>query len=133
MPQMPVKMSLSGSASLARLIEAPGFVRAQWAAHLTEKCHGRVGAAPPAIGRMATLDQLERLFAVVERFHSPFAQGWEFEEASIFETEAVYRDSGGQARSTPCVVILRTSRDLVCDLRILLDPGAISDWPFKPE
>lgn len=133
MPQMQVKMSPSGLANLARLIEAPGFVRAQWALHLTEKCHGRVGASAPAIGQAAILDLLERLYGVIERLHSPFVQGWDFEEATIIETEAVYRDRGGQPRSTPCVVILRTKGDLVCDLRILLDPSVIPGWPFEAE
>lgn len=97
---------------------------------LTEGCHGRIGTAPPAVGKVPVLEMLQSFYSVAERFHSPFAQAWEFREAAILETEVVYSERGGHLKSVPCAIILRTLDGFICDLRILLDPTGIPSWPF---
>lgn len=122
-------MTQSETPKLAELVRQAPFSAERWAVLIGEHCHGRIGHASPIIGRSALLDALTAFFSVVDRVESPFAQSWSIGDAHIIESEAIFLNREGARETTPCVIIARQKGGPLRDLRIVIDPTAIWNWP----
>jgi hypothetical protein len=110
---------------LERLLHARTFDSAAWDTLVATDLHVRIGNAQPMIGKDAALGELERFLNRVDSIGSGFCAMWRHREAIFAETEIAFTDACGVPRHIPCTFVARVTRDLVCDLRIHLDPSAI--------
>jgi hypothetical protein len=69
----------------------------------------RIGNAPAATGRQASLDALRSFLHCTDRFACGFCEIWSVREAIYVETELEYRGPDGAPRRIPCSVIARTT------------------------
>jgi hypothetical protein len=105
------------------------FDATAWAQVVAEDCHARIGNAPPAVGRNAVLKVLVALYAPIEGFGSDYFDSWTRREAVFIETDLAFRaGAAGRIDRIPCVAIMRVTRNLLRDFRLLLDPAPIPNW-----
>lgn len=128
---MAARMKQADPPQLSSLVRRPHFEIEEWSGIIDPNCHGRIGATKPVIGQVAVLERLEAFFSVVERVDSPYEQSWTIGDAQIIESECIYAERSGASGSTPCIVIARLRQGLVRDLRFVLDPSLIWNWPFR--
>lgn len=102
------------------------FDRRAWVEATGEKLHLRIANAPPALGRDASLDELERFIARVDGFGLGFCEVWRRREVIYVETDVQCSTRSAQAHRIPCAVIARTFDGLLQDLRFHLDPTPLA-------
>jgi hypothetical protein len=95
-----------------------------------EKLHLRIANAPPALGREASLDQLEHFLARVDGFGLGFCEVWRHREVIYVETDVQYSTYAALVHRIPCALIARTYEGLLQDLRFHLDPTPLSGEPL---
>ncbi len=108
-------------ALLKLLLTAPLDLTA-WAGVMGEDCHLRVANTPPAVGRAASLQQLAGFLHRIRGFGSSFCEVWRRREVMVAETDVVFAEPSGHVACVPCMIVVRTTRGLVRDLRFYLDP-----------
>lgn len=103
------------------LILARPFDTAGWMAASSPCLHVRIGAAPPCIGRAAALDALRGLLGRCVTIGAEYCEVWLLRGAIHVETDLRCPDAQGRLVTLPCVIIVRTARGLLIDLRFYLD------------
>jgi hypothetical protein len=111
-------------ALLKSLLTAP-FDLAAWAEVMGEDCHLRIANGPPAVGRDASLRQLSGFLHRIRGFGGSFCEVWRQREVMVTETDVIFAEPQGHLACVPCVIVIRTTRGLVRDLRFYLDPTPI--------
>lgn len=115
--------------ALRDLLLTRPFDRQAWVVATGEKLHLRIANAPPALGREASLDQLERFVARVDGFGLGFCEVWQRQEVIYVETDVQCSTRSDPVYRIPCALIARTFDGLLQDLRFHLDPTPLDAGP----
>jgi hypothetical protein len=108
--------------ALLKLLLTTPFDLAAWAGVMGEDCHLRIANRPPAVGRDASLRQLSGFLHRTRGFGGSFCEVWRRREVMVTETDVIFAERQGHLVCVPCVIVIRTTRGLVRDLRFYLDP-----------
>lgn len=106
---------------LKALLLARPFDAAGWMAASSPDMHVRIGAAAPCIGRAAALEALRGLLARCVTIGGEYCEVWPLRGAIHVETDLRCPDAQGRLVTLPCVIIVRSARGLLIDLRFYLD------------
>jgi hypothetical protein len=109
---------------MRELLTSP-FDRAVWEKVSSRVLHVRIGNAPVATGRDASLDTLAAFIMRIEGFGCKYCELWQRRAAIYAETEVHFRDQGGALCAIPCAVVARAPKGELVDLRFHLDPSPI--------
>jgi hypothetical protein len=118
------------AAALKLLLISRPFPDSLWEAATSASLLVRIGNAPAATGRQASLDALRTFLHCTDRFACGFCEMWVVKEAIYVETELEYRGPDGAPRRIPCSVIARTTHGLLHDLRFHLDPTPLPEFQY---
>jgi hypothetical protein len=118
------------AAALKLLLASRPFPDSLWEAATSPSLLVRIGNAPAATGREASLNALRTFLHCTDHFACGFCEMWTVKEAIYVETELEYRGPDGAARRIPCCVIARTTHGLLHDLRFHLDPTPLPEFPY---
>lgn len=125
---MPSKSHAARSMSIpavSRLFAARSFDRAAWDAAVAQDLHVRIGNAAPAIGKQNGLAELGRFFSRITSLGSGFRETCRSRETMFAELDVEFKDSEGETRRIPCVLVVRVAGAALVDVRLHLDPSPL--------
>lgn len=119
---MPEGSNRFTAADLKALLDR-GFDADQWHSATDEHFHVRIASRPRTLDRQSSIAQLGSLFARLTRVGCDFCELWQRRQAICAETDLCYLDESGSERAIPCVVVARSAKSRLIDLRLYFDPA----------
>jgi ketosteroid isomerase-like protein len=87
----------------------------------------QVAARPPVTGREAAGDTLRAFHGSFDRVSHAFRNVWTAGETVICEFTATYLLHDGRRVALPTMTVLRRAGDLIAEMRVYIDEGALRD------